>query len=72
MKKDEKSRIKPGSNDIDENTLSIEADKSPDFDFFLSAQKEEKIIGRKKGKMKIDKSTLFFLSDYSMPDEDGG
>ncbi|MBE9547405.1 MAG: hypothetical protein IMF10_07925 [Proteobacteria bacterium] len=72
MEKGEEDYIEPGSEDIGENTLDMETDKSPESDFFLSAQKGKKVIRQKKGKMKIDKSTRFFLGDQSMPDGDSG
>lgn len=70
MEKGEEDYIEPGSDDIGENTLDMETDKSPESVFFLSEQRGKKIVRQKKGKVKIDKSARFFLGDYSMPDGD--
>jgi len=78
MKKDERNRVKPADNSIDENILREKANESPESAFFLSTQnssiaekvKEEEIIERTKGKVKIDKNTDFFLTEFPLSNED--
>ena len=78
MKKGEKDYINLDSND-GISVLKMEADKSRESDFFLSKQNDdidkkaegEEKLEQKKGKIKIDKSILFFLNDFPMFDKDG-
>lgn len=77
MKKGEKNYIKNSDSDDGISVFNVEVDKSPESDFFLSKQnddidkkaKGEEKLEQKKGKIKIDKSALFFLSDFPMSDE---